>query len=206
MLEKLRSLEAERDRLVADRRELGRLPRVAVELPDMARLRALAAEAFEGLAQGSPEAGRLARRLIPRLKAHPYRLCDGGALVLRAHLTLDLAPLVPDAQVLEGRTDVLRRELVVDLFDMPQRAAFRERVIALRAGHMTEREVAAELGLTVTAVQKAASLDRLMKKLGLADPYVRLTEPPSDQARMRRHKHARFHFEPNPGDSPRDVV
>ena len=108
-----------------------------------------------------PRRARLTRRLIPRLEARPYRLCDGGKPVLRAHLTLDLAPLIPDAQALEGRTNVLRRELVVDLFDMPQRAAYRERVIALRPGR-TEREVAAELGLTVAAAQKAASLDRLM--------------------------------------------
>jgi hypothetical protein len=125
---------------------------------------------------------------------------------LRAHLTLDLAPLVPDAEVLEGRTGVLRRELVVDLFEMPQRAAYRERVMALRAGPLREREVAASLGLTVTAAQRAAALDRLMEERGLTDPYVPLTEPPPDQARMRRHKHARFRFEPGAGGAPREAV
>jgi site-specific DNA recombinase len=199
LFDKLRALEAERARLVAGRGELERVPRTAVELPPIAAIRALAAEAFEGLARGSSEAGRLARRLIPRLEARPYRLCDGGMPVLRAHLTLDLAPLVPDAKVLEGRGGVLRRDLVVDLFDMPQRAAFRGRVIALRANGLTERQVAAELGLTVAAAQRAAALDRLMTQKGLADPYVPLTEPPADQARMRRHKHARFRFEPGPG-------
>jgi len=205
LIDKLRSLEAERDRLAAERQELERVPRAAVEVPPMDRIRALAAEAFEDLARGSPEAGRLARRLIPRLEVRPYRLCDGGPPVLRAHLTLDLAPLIPDARVLEGRTGVLRHELVVDLFDMPQRADYRERVIALRAKGMTEREVALELGLTVTAAQRAASLDRLMEKLGLAGPYVLLTEPPPDQDRMRRHKHTRFRFEPGPGASPREA-
>ena len=159
----------------------------------------MAAEAFADLAQGSPEAGRLARRLIPRLEVRPYRLCDGGTPVLRAHVTLDLVPLVPNADVLEGRNSALQRELIIDLFDMPQRAAYRERVMALRAGGMTEREVAAELGLTVAAAQRAAGLDRLMKASGLVDPYVSLTEPPIDQARMRRHKHDRFRFEPSAG-------
>jgi hypothetical protein len=152
-----------------------------------------------------PDAGRLARRLIPRLEARPYRFCDGGGPVLRAHLTLDLAPLVADAQALEGRTNVLRRELVVDLFDMPQRAAYCERVIALRAEHRTEREVAAEMGLTVTAAQRAASLDWLMGVLGIVDPYIPLTEPPPDQGRMRHHEHARFRFEPVPGSTAREV-
>jgi site-specific DNA recombinase len=206
LLEKLRSLEVERDRLAAERQELERVPRATVELPPLDRLRALAAEAFQDLARGSPEAGRLARRLIPRLEARPYQLCDGGNPVLRAHLTLDLPPLIPEARVLEGRTHALRRDLVVDLFDMPQRAAYRERVMALRAERMREREIAATLGLTVTAAQKAASLDRLMGKLGLTDPYIPLTEPPQDQARMRRHKHARFQFEPGPGGAPREAM
>jgi hypothetical protein len=196
LLDKLRSLETERDLLAAERQELERVPRVPVELPDMSRIRALTAEAFESLAKGVPEAGRLARRLIPRLEVRPYRLCDGGNPVLRARVTLDLAPLIPDAQSLEGRTGVLRRVLVVDLFDMPQRAAYRERVKAMRAQGMTQREVAAKLRLTVTATQRAAALDRLMGELGLTDPYVPLSEPPQDQARMRRHKHARYRFEP----------
>ena len=78
LIDKLRSREAEWDLLAADRQELERVPHAAVELPPMDQIRALAAEAFEYLARGSPEAGRLARRLIPRLEVHPYRLGDGG--------------------------------------------------------------------------------------------------------------------------------
>ena len=37
-----------------------------------------------------------------------------------------------------------------------------------------------------------------MEGLGLADPYVPMTEPPADQARIRRHKHPRYRFEPTP--------
>jgi hypothetical protein len=79
--------------------------------------------------------------------------------------------------------------------------------MALRAGGMTEREAAAALGLTVTAAQKAATLDRLMEKLGFDDPYVLLIEPPQDQARMQRltetglaelGKHLSFTHEPPP--------
>ncbi len=193
--DEFRSLEARRDELAFQRREIGRVPRAPVELPPVGLIRSLAGEAVEGVLRGSPEAGRLARRLIPRLEARPYRLCDGGSLVLRAPLTLDLAALIPDARVLEGRPGVLRRELSVDLFDMPQRAAHRERVVAMRAG-ASERDVAKELGLTVAAAQKAAALDRRMRKLGLTDPYMFLEEPPEDQARMRRHKHPRYRFEP----------
>jgi hypothetical protein len=188
--------------LAAERQQLERVPRAPVELPDISHIRALTAEAFESLAKGSPEAGRLARRLVPRLEARPYRLCDGGSSVLRAHLTLDLVPLIPDSRVLEGRMNKLRRDLVVDLFEMPQRAAYREQVVALLGEGLTQREVAAKLGLTTTATQRAASLDQLMGKLGISDPYVALSEPPPDQPRMRRHKHARFRFEPVATGSP----
>jgi hypothetical protein len=202
LLDKLRSLETERDRLAAERLELERVPRALVELPDISQIRALTAEAFEGLVKGSPEAGRLARRLIPRLQARPCRLVDGGSSVLRAHLTLDLVPLIPDSRVFEGRLSTLRRDLVVDLFEMPQRAAYREQVVALLGEGLTQREVAARLGLTTTATHRAASLDRLMSELGITDPYVPLAEPPPDQPRMRRHKHARFRFEPVGTGSP----
>jgi site-specific DNA recombinase len=198
LLDKLRSLETERNRLAADRQEIERLPRVTVELPPINQIRHLAAEAFQDLAPGSLEAGRLARRLIPRLEARPYRLCDGNSMVLRAHMTLNLVPLIPDGKVLEGRSSVLRRELVVDLFDMPQRAAYRERVMTMRA-------VAKTLGLSTTAVQAAVALDRLMKNQGLSDPYIALTEPPPDLARMRRHLHPRFRFEAIHSDSDRDL-
>jgi hypothetical protein len=194
LLEKLQSLEAERAQLAIERQELGRRPRRKLELPSIEQIRALACEAFEELSQGSQEAGRLARRLIPRLEARPYQLCDGGKPVMRAHMTLDLTPLVPDAEILEGRTEMLRRELVVDLFEMPQRAAHRECVVRLRDSGMTESQVAKELGLTVTAAQHAAALDRRMKQLGLDDPYVPLNEP-CDDCRMKRHKHPRYRFE-----------
>jgi hypothetical protein len=205
LLDKLRSLETERDRLAAERRELERVPRPLVELPDISQIRALVAKEFESLAKGSPEAGRLARRLIPRLEARPFRLCDGGSSVLRAHLTLDLVPLIPDSRVFEGRMSILRRDLVVDLFDMPQRAAYREQVVALLGEGLTQREVAARLGLTTTATQRAASLDKHMRSLGIVDPYVPLAEPPPDQPRMRRHKHARFRFEPVATGSPQQA-
>jgi hypothetical protein len=198
LLDKLRSLERERDRLAFDRQELERLPRASIELPDMSHIRALVVDAMNRLLRGSHEAGGFAQRLIPRLEVRPCQVCDGGGSVLRAYLTLDLVPLVPDADVLEGRTAVLRRELVVDLFEPPQRVAYRERVMALRSEGVTEKTITRKLGLTVTATQRAASLDRLMKQRELADPYVPLTEPPAGQVRMRRHNHARYRFEPDP--------
>ena len=55
------------------------------------------------------------------------------------------------------------------------------------------------LGLTVTAAQRAASLQRLMDQLGLTDPYVLIKEPPADYAKLRRHLHPRYCFQPLAG-------
>ncbi|MDG3005898.1 recombinase family protein [Paludisphaera mucosa] len=205
LVEKLHELEAERERLDFELAELARTPAEPLVLPTKERLRALAGEAFEGLLTDSQEAARLARRLLPRLEVIPYRLCDGEAVEPRAHLTVDLTALVPGTGALEGRLAPLKLELVVDLFEPPQRVAFRERVVELRASGSSEKKVAAQLGLTVTATQRAASLDRLMDEKGLADPYVRMTGPLEDSKRTRRHRHPRYRFEPLAGWSPSDV-
>jgi hypothetical protein len=60
---------------------------------------------------------------------------------------------------------------------------------------LTERVVAKKLGITITAAQRAAALDRLMKERGLGDPYVRVLEPPADYGKLRRYRHPLYHFE-----------
>ena len=35
-----------------------------------------------------------------------------------------------------------------------------------------------------------------MDELGITDPYLPVTKPPDDYTKLRRHKHARYHFEP----------
>jgi site-specific DNA recombinase len=83
--------------------------------------------------------------------------------------------------------------------DHPQRELFRTRVVEARAKGKTEREVAADFGITVTAAQKAAVLQRRMDELGITDPYVRVTDPPEDSRKMRRNLHSAYRFEPLPG-------
>jgi hypothetical protein len=38
-----------------------------------------------------------------------------------------------------------------------------------------------------------------MRRLGLTDPYVRLTAPPMDYPKLKRHLHRRYRFDPLPG-------
>src|SRR5207249_2188034 len=101
---------------------------------------------------------------------YPHRLCDGGAVVLRARLALNLAPLLWPGRPGVDAGGLLTRELTVDLSEPPQRAKYRERVVALRAEGETERAIAARLGITQPAVQNAAALQRRMDRDGRADP------------------------------------
>lgn len=184
LIDELRELETELDRVGDERAELDRLPRQVVAIPPLDEVKARALEACGSLARGSPEFGRLMRRLIPRIDVSPHRLCDGGHPVLRARLTLDLVALMPEARGLEDLSEVLRRELVVDLFDPPQREAHRLQILAGKAAGLTERQIAERVGITQPAVQRAAALARKMGELGRDDPYVLLTEPPDDYANI----------------------
>jgi hypothetical protein len=84
----------------------------------------------------------------------------------------------------------------VDLFDKPQRVIYRIPVLEQTANGQGQREIASGLGITQPAVQRAAALGRQMMTLGIEDPYLPLAAPPEGYERLRRHKHARYRFEP----------
>jgi hypothetical protein len=71
-------------------------------MPSSDEIKQLALNLFSSFSAENPEAGRMLRRLIPDLRAYPYRLCDGGKLVLRAKFTLKLARLLPNIEALQG--------------------------------------------------------------------------------------------------------
>src|SRR5207248_11243930 len=148
-------------------------------------LRRQAFEQFDALAVGSPEFGRLLRRLIPRFVVSPVRLCDGGDVVPRAKFTLNLAALAPPAVAATALAGVLRRELVVDLFDPPQREQVRLDAVSLTAQGLKQRDIAKRLHVTLPAVQRAIKLHKRMQELGITDPYVPVTEPPADYGMLR---------------------
>lgn len=183
-----------------DRDEAERARVTKVVLPPADVLRTLYRDAFRGLASDSYEFAQQLRRLIPRLVVFPVQLVDGGRVVLRAKFRLQLAGLVPDVAARAALQRPLERILQVDLYDLPQREKYRQQILSLRSTGSTEREAAEKLGITITAAQKAAALQRIMDASGLTDPYVLLTQVPED-SKLRRHKHARYKFEPldNPG-------
>jgi hypothetical protein len=196
LLEELAKLEREKKELLWEKQQLARAENDTPTLPTVAEIRRLAERAMETLALTSPEFGRLLRQWIPRIVVLPYRLCDGGHPVLRAFFTLRLAPLLPVAPGVERLTGLLERRLVVDLFEPPQREAFRMPVEELTANGLAQHQIAWELELTLPAVQRAVALGRRMEALQINDPYLRLPQPPDDYRKLRRHKHPRYRFEP----------
>ena len=198
--EKLVSLEHKRDELLWREAALRQEQPEECPLPPVAEIKRLARELMATRAAALPEFNRIMKRLVPSIKVFPYRLCDGGAVVLRAKLVIDLTALVTNSSICGEMGGILRRQRTVDLFEPPQREKFRKQVVALRKTGLTERKIAAQLRLTVTATQKAAALQWIMDQRGLTDPYVQVTEPPDDCTKLRRHLHPRYRFEPLPED------
>jgi len=198
--QKLAELEAEGRDLAGRRRDLDRRPGRAPELPGSAAvLRELLEEKFRGLAADSPEFGDLLRLIAPEFDVHLVRLLDGGHLLPRARVKLNLAGMFADARHLPGFEAILSVETTLDLFIPPQRERIRAEAVRLTTQGLDQREVAGRLGVTQPAVTNALALDRKMRDQGLATPYARVLEPPADYPKLRRHRNPKYRFEPLAG-------
>ena len=165
-------------------------------LPSIEELKRLAREAIT-LDFDDPDFCLTMHDLIPRITALSYRLRDGGKIVFRAVMEIDLAPLAGDGECYLDRH--LVRTATVDLFDPPQRAANMDRIIAMRRSGQSERKAALELGLTITAAQRASALHRRTIAAGALDPYVFVSETPGDDTKLKKHLHKRYVFQPLEG-------
>ena len=194
--DKLKVLEVQLEEVELAMTELLERQDDQIELPSMDDIRKAAEELFTTFVPEDQEAARLLRRLITTMVVMPVRLCDNGAVVARVRLTLNLAALSSSGHTAAELGEAMTCELTVDLFDDPQRAAYRERVVSLQAEGLTHRQIAEQLKLTLPAVQRAINLDRKMKELGITDPYIPVLEPPPDCTKLRRHRHPRYRFEP----------
>ena len=201
----LARLETDQRKLAEHRDHLERTPTHTVVLPTAAELKQLAAQSFEQLAHDSFEFARLMRQLIPKIVVFPFRLYDGGHVVLRAKCRLQLSHLLSDSRARDVLRMPLERILEVDLFKPPQREQHRQKVAAKRAEidpatgkHFTVRKCAVEVGITLAAAQRAAALQGTLNKLGISDSYLPVLAMPDDYGRLWRHKNVRYRFEPLP--------
>ncbi len=168
-----------------------------IRLPPMEELKERGRAKFRDLALDSYQFAEDLRRLTPRIIVFPHRLIGGGQIVLRAQFRLQLAELIPDRGTRTVVQPALERVMTVDLFESPQREIFRAAVVEGRRVGEREQDVARRLGITHTAAQRAMALQRQMDEMGVQDAYQPVIEPPED-GRIKRHKHARYQFDPLP--------
>ena len=149
----------------------------------------------------SHEFGDLIRELAPEIHVYLVRLIDGGHLLPRARIRLNLAGSIPDAAASPELQQLLSRELTLDLFEPPQRELIRPEAVRLAAAGLEQREIARRLegNPTQTAVWNALKLHQQMLDQGLESPYVILEEPPDDYKKLRRHKNKKYSFQAKPG-------
>jgi len=200
--EQIESLEQTRVRLAAWRH---RLESAKVRVPDLPEsvdeLRSLLLTEFNAVSISSVEFGDFIRQLIPEFHVYLVRLCDGGHLLPRARVRLDLLGTVPDvAQASELRA-LMSEVITLDLFAPIQREEIRKASVKLEQEKVKQRDIAALLPErpSQAAVSKAILLDRIMTEAGMTEPFVRIDEPPADYAKLRRHKNEKYRFEPLDG-------
>ena len=196
LIAELKTLEATKAQLAYELSSILTTTDLIPKMPSMQEIKTMVLKNMQSLAKNSQEFGRLLRQLIDRIVVRPFQHCDGGSPVLKAYFELNLASLYPHIPGMESLSPALRKTMVVDLFDLPQREAFRKEATALIASGMNQREAAKILGITSTAVQRAQALDKKMKELGITDPYIKLNEPPPENSKIKRHKHPRYEFNP----------
>ncbi|PHS03479.1 MAG: hypothetical protein COA78_17775 [Blastopirellula sp.] len=198
IVEQLDQLEKEEQALAMERQSLEHSSTNELDLPtNVNELKALFDEQLLDLSIHSTEMADLLNFIVPEVYIYLVRLCDGGNLLPRAKVKLNLMGIVPDAQFEPSLNNVLTRELTIDLFDPTQRERIRKESVQLVQKGLTHKQIAnaIEEKPTATAVYKALKLEAKMKELGLTDPYIFLNEPPEDYKKLRRHKNKRYQFQ-----------
>jgi len=202
--DKLAEIDAKKLALAKERSALDRLQARRLVLPESpVVLQEHLEQQFQRLAIDSPEFGDLLRLLVPQFHVYMVRMCDGGNLLPRALVEINLAgdfrdvPLAPD---LHG---LLTKRCTLDLFEpvLRERIRFRAVAIATENPKISQREIADRLPEKPSepVVGDALKLHQRMLSAGLSSPYVPVFEPPPDLTKLRRSKNPRYRFEPRTG-------
>lgn len=206
--DEMENLKAEGAKLLLRRHQLEHHRPNRLELPpSVDELRQLLEEEFGRLANDARPFKQLLQRIVPEWYNCAVRLCDGGHLLPRARITLNLAGNYPDVNLVPGLHELLTREVTLDLFEPPQREVIRVEAVRLAATGLGPKAIAQAITAnpaidtnpTGTAVHNALALQRQMEALGIDTPYVMLLAPPKDYPKVRRHKHPRYDFRPLDG-------
>jgi site-specific DNA recombinase len=196
---KLEQIETKKKQLNLDLDHLNSKNKEKIPLPTVAAAREQIISTFADLARDSVEFRNQMFRLIGRIKVFPIRFLNEGILGLRAQFSLKLHELLPESSRTDQVVAHLSCEMSVDLIKLPQKARYMHEIAQMRSSGMSTAEIAEALGITKTVVGWSTKLYRQMQQMGLTDPIIVLTEPPKG-ARLRRHKHLRYRFDPLPPD------
>src|ERR1700732_2418959 len=177
--EDLSRLEEELQLRRAEARRLEKMPSDAISIPPVSEIKAMAGTAFcNGEGKSRVWEGHETN--------HPKDRCLSPPLVHRRFDRATCAVSTTGFQSAPGQASPAGPATAARASSnrRPVRSAAAGSVPAshlhLRAGGMTQKEAADQCGLTVTAAQDAARLQRRMDALGLTDAYVRVTQPPDD--------------------------
>jgi len=210
--DKIREIEEREKSLAINRRKLERFQSTAVRLPaSVAELRSLLEQQLEEAAKSEDELAQRLRLLVPEFHVYLVRSVDGGHLLPRARVQLHLGAVLPGVQDLPEVSRLLTRVITLDLFEPAQRLRILPHATRLAGPGVAYKEIAqliAEQTLerpTATAVGSALALAKRMQELGQISPFSLVESPPEDYPKLRRHKNAKYRFEPLEGYSRRDL-
>jgi hypothetical protein len=203
--ETLEGLEARQKTLEAEQRYLASLSCRNVALPaSIAELRALLETEFQRLTINSLEFGDFIRQLVPEFYVYLVRLCDGGHLLPRARVKINLLGSLAPTCIPPELHDMVHSDFTLDLFVPPEREQIRVESVRLAAQQMKQREIAMQIKSrpTQTAVWNALELQRKMDALELNTPYVLVDTPPDDYSKLKRHRNRKYRFSRKDGYEP----
>ena len=199
----LNEFDTMENELRQERRYLDSLHGHELVLPSSVNeLRGLLEKELEGQTVDSYELSPLLQQLVPRFHVYAVRLCDGGHLLPRARIELNLGAHIDDLDFVPELRETLTKVVTLDLFELPpQRERIRIEVVQLLGKGLNQREIAKQLtdeSPKQPTVQRAIALENKMQELGLDSPYVFVSDPPDDYPKLRRHNNPKYHFESLP--------
>lgn len=86
----------------SESRRIEEMPSEAIIIPPMDEIKAIVRQKIESLAIDNPEYGTIMKSMIPKIVVFPFRLCDGGHVVLRARFRIHVSKIIPNVRVQEA--------------------------------------------------------------------------------------------------------
>lgn len=206
--DQIAEVERNERNLARERWELQQIEMHAAEQPPTgSELRCLLQDSLRDIALDSTDFTDLMRQLIVRFDVYAVRLLDGGHLLPRAKIRLELDGILPCGVTIPEISNLLVREFTVNLWEPTQREKYLPQIVELSRKGLTSREIAAALPEKVTqpVVLQALELAKLMQERGLDTPYEFISAPPADYKKLRRHKNPRYRFSADEGYEPQPL-